>query len=52
MFHEGDRVPLRPERRRERFYGIDGKLGYAHSGEFERERLLRVAEDVYRELDH
>lgn len=32
------------------FYWIDGPLGYALSGELERETLMRVAEAVYREL--
>lgn len=32
------------------FYWIDGRLGYALSGELQREPLLRVAEAVYREL--
>jgi anti-sigma factor RsiW len=34
------------------FYWVDGPLGYALSGELERERLLAVAESVYHELNH
>ena len=33
------------------FYWIDGRLGYALSGETEREELLRVADAVYRQLN-
>lgn len=33
------------------FYWVDGALGYALAGELERERLLTVAEAVYRELN-
>lgn len=33
------------------FYWIDGSYGYALSGEMDRERLLTVAEAVYRELN-
>ena len=33
------------------FYWIDGKLGYALSGEMERSRLLAVANAVYRQLN-
>lgn len=32
------------------FYWVDGKLGYALSGEMPRETLLAVAESVYRQL--
>lgn len=32
------------------FYWVEGKLGYALSGEVSREELLRVAEEVYRQL--
>lgn len=33
------------------FYWIEGKLGYALSGELDRERLLQVAEAVYRQIN-
>ena len=33
------------------FYWLDGKLGYALSGETDRGELLRVAESVYRQLN-
>jgi anti-sigma factor RsiW len=33
------------------FYWIDGRLGYALSGEMERARLLTVANSVYRQLN-
>jgi anti-sigma factor RsiW len=33
------------------FYWIDGRLGYALSGETDRAELLRVAEAVYRQLN-
>jgi anti-sigma factor RsiW len=33
------------------FYWIEGKLGYALSGELDRERLLGVAEAVYRQVN-
>jgi anti-sigma factor RsiW len=33
------------------FYWVDGRMGYALSGEIERKELLRVAEAVYRQLD-
>jgi len=33
------------------FYWLDGKLGYALSGELERNELLRVATAVYRQLN-
>lgn len=33
------------------FYWVEGKLGYALSGELDRERLLGVAEAVYRQLN-
>lgn len=33
------------------FYWIQGKLGYALSGELDRERLLQVAEVVYRQIN-
>jgi anti-sigma factor RsiW len=33
------------------FYWLDGKLGYALSGELPRDRLLGVAESVYRQLN-
>ncbi len=33
------------------FYWLDGRLGYALSGETEREELLRVADAVYRQLN-
>jgi anti-sigma factor RsiW len=33
------------------FYWIDGKLGYALSGEMDRARLLAVATDVYRQIN-
>ncbi len=33
------------------FYWVDGPLGYALSGELDRERLLGVAEVVYRDLN-
>lgn len=33
------------------FYWLDGRMGYALSGEVEREELLRVADVVYRQLD-
>lgn len=33
------------------FYWIEGRLGYALSGELERERLLQVAQVVYRQLN-
>ena len=34
------------------FSWIDGGLGYAISAALDRERLLRIAEAVYRQLDH
>ena len=33
------------------FYWIDGKYGYALSGEVGREALLRVADVVYKQLN-
>lgn len=33
------------------FYWLDGRMGYALSGEVERAELLRVADAVYRQLD-
>ena len=33
------------------FYWVDGRFGYALSGEVERARLLKIAEAVYRELN-
>jgi anti-sigma factor RsiW len=33
------------------FYWLDGRLGYALSGETGREELLRVADAVYRQLN-
>lgn len=33
------------------FYWMDGRFGYALSGEVERARLLKIAEAVYRELN-
>ncbi|OZI71201.1 anti-sigma factor family protein [Bordetella genomosp. 12] len=33
------------------FYWIEGKLGYALSGAVSREELLRLAQEVYRQLD-
>jgi anti-sigma factor RsiW len=33
------------------FYWIDGPMGYALSGELEREQLLAIAETVYRQLN-
>jgi anti-sigma factor RsiW len=33
------------------FYWVDGTFGYALSGEIEKPQLLRVAENVYRELN-
>ncbi|MYN14516.1 anti-sigma factor [Pusillimonas sp. TS35] len=33
------------------FYWVDGKLGYALSGEVARDELWRVCEEVYRQLD-
>ncbi|MFJ0676487.1 ComEC/Rec2 family competence protein, partial [Bordetella bronchiseptica] len=32
------------------FYWVEGKFGYALSGELERDALLKVAQEVYREL--
>ena len=33
------------------FYWLDGRIGYALSGETDRSELLRVAEAVYRQLN-
>jgi anti-sigma factor RsiW len=33
------------------FYWLDGRLGYALSGELPREQLLRIAEAAYKQLN-